>query len=80
MSDLNLKMHPWSNEGETVLVGVEISDKFDNNTVSVDCAQEQFRTIERSLYQVLHRTTGNESPRRVHQTQGQRDAKRGTQS
>ena len=49
-----LWMQAWSNEGETMLVCVESSDKFDGRTLSVDCSQKQFRTIEASLYQVLH--------------------------
>ena len=42
-----------------MLVCVESTDKFDSSTLSVDCAQEQFRTNEASLYHVLHRTTAN---------------------
>ena len=28
--------------------------------LALDCSNEEFRTIEASLYQVLHRTTANE--------------------
>ena len=34
--------------------------------------EEEFRTIEASLYQVLHRTAANEPRKMVQQTQGQR--------
>ena len=50
----------------------ESSDKYDDSALSVDCSQEQFRAIEASLYQVLHRTTVNQPLRIVQQTQGQR--------
>ena len=74
MSDLHFWMQAWSDEGETMLVSIGSSDKLDINTLSVDCTEEEFRTIEASLYQVLHRTTTNE-PRRtrtVQQTKGQK--------
>ena len=35
-------------------------DKFDNNVIALDCPSEDFRSIEASLYQVLHRTSSNE--------------------
>ena len=38
-----------------MLVRVTGTDKFDNNTLAVECADEEFRTIEASNYQVLHR-------------------------
>ena len=60
MSDLLLWMQAWSNEGETMLVNVESTDKFDINALAVICRQEEFRTNEASLYQVLHNTTANE--------------------
>ena len=45
-----------------MVVSVESSDKHDVNTLSTGCTEEEFRTIEASLYQVLHniskRTTG----------------------
>ena len=53
------------------LVSVEITDKFDNSTLAVDCPNEEFRLFEASLYQVLHRTTANEPLRIVQQTRGQ---------
>ena len=43
-----------------MLVSVESTNKFDSNTLPLDCADEEFRTLEVSLYQVLHRTTANE--------------------
>ena len=46
---------------ETMLVSVESTDKFDNSTLSVSSE----RTIEASLYQLLHRTRANEPLRRV---------------
>ena len=38
-----------------MLVSVESTDKF-----AVDCSAEEFRTIDASLYQVLHRTAAHE--------------------
>ena len=32
-----------------MFVSVESSDKFDNNTLAVDCADEEFRSIEASV-------------------------------
>ena len=49
---------------------VESTDKFDNSTLAVDSSDEEFRPIEASLYQVLHRTTSNEPLRIVQQTRG----------
>ena len=40
-----------------MLVSVDSTNKFDNNTLALDCSDEEFRSIEASLYQVLHRTT-----------------------
>ena len=54
MLDLHLWMQAWSDEGETMLVSVENTDKFDNSTLVVDCSDEEFRSIEASLYSVLH--------------------------
>ena len=54
-------MRAWSNEGETMLVSVESTDKFDNKTLAMDCS---------TLYQVLHRATANEPLRRVQQNTG----------
>ena len=64
MSDLHVWMHAWSTEGVTMLVSVESSHTYDDSTFSVDCSQEQFITIEASLYQVPQRATANE-PRRT---------------
>ena len=72
MSDLHLWMQTWSDEGETMLVSVESTDKFDNSTVAVDCSDEEYRSIEASHYQVLHRTTANEPLIIVQQTNGQK--------
>ena len=49
----------WSDDGETLLVSVAKTGKFDGGTPAVDCSDEEFRSIEASLYQVLHRTTAN---------------------
>ena len=46
-----------------MLVSVEGNDKFDKSTRAVDGSDEEFRTIEASLDQVLHRTTANAPPR-----------------
>ena len=42
-------------------VSVEKTDKFDSSALAVDCSDEEFRSIETSLYHVLHRTTQKES-------------------
>ena len=39
---------------------VDSVDRFDNNVIAFDCSDEEFRSIEASLYQVAHRTTSNE--------------------
>ena len=70
MSDLHLWMQAWSNQGEKMLVRVESVDKFDNSVIAIDCPDEEFRSIEASLYQVLHRTTSNEPWRIVQQDCG----------
>ena len=51
-----------------MLVSVESTDKFGSSTIAFDCSDEEFRSIEASLYQVLRRTTANESLRIVQQT------------
>ena len=80
MSDLHFWMPAWSEERETMLVSAERTVVFDNNTLAVDCSDEEFRTIETSLYQVQHRTTGNVPLRTVQQTRGQKgfEARRAT--
>ena len=55
-----------------MLVSVERTVMFDNNTLAVDCSDEEFRTSETSLYQVLHRTTANDPLKIVQQTRGQK--------
>ena len=55
-----------------MLARVESTDKFDNNAIALDCPDKEFRSIEASLYQVLHRTTSNERLRIVQQTRGQK--------
>ena len=55
-----------------MLARVESIDKFDNNVIAFDCPDEEFRSFEASLYQVLHRTTSNEPLRIVQQTRGQK--------
>ena len=55
-----------------MLARVDSIDKFDNNVIAFDCSDEEFRSIEASLYQVLHRTTPNEPLRIVQQTRGQK--------
>ena len=49
-----------------MLVSVESS------TLAFDCSDEEFRTIEASLYQVLHRTTANQPLRVAQHTRGQK--------
>ena len=72
MSDLHLWMQAWSNQGEKKLAIVGCSDRLDNNAIAFDCSDDEFRSIETSLYQVLHRTTSNEPLWTVQQTRGQR--------
>ena len=72
MSDLHLWVQASSNPREKMLAIVESVDKLDHNTIAFDCSDYEFRSIEESLYQVLHRTTSNESLRIVQQTRGQR--------
>ena len=72
MSDLHLWMQAWSDQGEQMLAKVESVDKFDNNVIAFDCSDEEFRSNEASLYQILHRTTSNEPLRIVQQTRGQK--------
>ena len=45
--------------------------KLDNNAIEFDCSDHEFRSVEASLYQVLHRTTASEPLRIVQQTRGQ---------
>ena len=70
MSDLHLWMQAWSNQGEKMLAIVEGNDRLDNN--AFDCSDDEFRSIETSLYQILHRTTSKEPLMIVQQTRGQR--------
>ena len=72
MSDLHLWMQAWSNQGEKMLVSVESTDKFDSSTIAFDCSDEEFTSIEGSLYHVSHRTTSNEPLKIVKQTRGQK--------
>ena len=69
--DLHLWMQAWSDQGEQMLARFQTMDKFDNNVIAFDCPDEEFRSIEASLYQVLHRTTSNEPLRIVQQRRGQ---------
>ena len=46
--------HAWPDGEETMLVGIERTDKFDNCALAVGFSDEEFRTIEASLDQVLH--------------------------
>ena len=72
MSDLHSWMQTWSDQGEQMLAVVESIDRFDNNVIAFDCSDEDFRSIESALYQVLHMTTSNEPLRIVQQTKGQK--------
>ena len=53
-----------------MLASVESTDNFENNTLAVDCSDEEFGTIVASFYQVRHRTTANEPLRVVRRTRG----------
>ena len=55
-----------------MLVSVESIYKFDNCTLAVHCADEEFRTTKASLDRVLHRTTANEPLKTVQPTKGQK--------
>ena len=70
MSDLHLWMQAWSDQGEKMLARVESIDKVDNNVIAFDCSDQEFRSIEASLYQVLHKTTSSEPLRIVQPTKG----------
>ena len=72
MSDLHLWMQAWSDQGERILSRVESVEKVDRDALAVDCTQEEFRALETTLYQVLHRTTANEPLKMVQQVEGQR--------
>ena len=72
MSDFHLWMQAWWNQGEMILTSVDRVDKFDSKAIAVDLPEAQFRLIEASPYQVLHRTTANEPLRIVQQTKGQK--------
>ena len=72
LSDLQLWMQAWSDQGEQMLARVESVDRFDNNVIAFGCSDEEFRLIEASLYQVLPRTTSNEPLRIVQQTKGKK--------
>ena len=72
MSDLHLWMQAWSTRGEMILTSDERVNKFDSSTIAVDCPEAEFRLIEASPYQVLHRTTANGPLRIVQQTKGQK--------
>ena len=52
-----------------IVEGVDMSDR---SAIAFDCSDDEFRSIEASLYQVLDRTTSNEPLRIVQQTRGQR--------
>ena len=54
-----------------MLVSVESTDSFNNSALAVDCSDEEFGTLEASLYQVLPSTTANEL-RIVQQPKGQK--------
>ena len=43
-----------------MLVSVESTEILDSSTIAFDCSDEELRSIEASLHQVLHRTTANE--------------------
>ena len=70
-SDLHLWTQAWSNQGEKMLAIVEGTDKLDNNAIAFDCSDDEFRSTEASLYQLLHTTKANEPLRTAQQTRGQ---------
>ena len=55
-----------------MLAIVEGADKLGDIAIAFDCSDDEFRSIEASLCQVLHRTTANEPLRIVQQTRRQR--------
>ena len=81
MSDLHLWVQAGSDKGETTSVSVKSTDTLDKST-PVDCTDEEFRTMEASLYQVLHRTTANEPTKKSHfnKRRDREDSKHGSRS
>ena len=55
-----------------MLAMVKSIDRFDNNVIAFDCSDEELRSIDSALWQVLHRTTSNEPLRTVQQTNGRK--------
>ena len=49
MTDLQLWMQAWSDQGEKMLAIVEGVDKLDHNSTAFDCSDDEFRSIEASL-------------------------------
>ena len=58
----------WSNQGDMIFTSVLRVDKFGCTAIAADCPEAEFRLIEASLYQVLHRTTATEPLRIMQQT------------
>ena len=66
-------MQAWSDEGETILVSVQKTDKFDSQRACTGIVQvEEFRSIEASLYQVLPQNDSKRTAEKIgQQTNGQ---------
>ena len=71
MAELHMWMPAWSDQGERILVRVEVVDKVERSTLA-DCTEADFRAFETALCQILRRTTTNEPLRMVQQVQGLR--------
>ena len=79
MSDLHLWMHRGQTR-EKKLVSVESTDRFDSSSLAFDCSDDEIRSIEASLYQVLDRTTANEQLRICNRQRDRRVSKHGVRS
>ena len=53
MAELHLWMQAWSDQGERILVRVQVVDKVERTTLAVDCTEADFRTFETALNQIL---------------------------
>ena len=64
-------MQSWSDEGGTLLVSAEKTDKFDSSTLAVDCSDEEFsRGV--TPPSIAQNDTANEPLGLVQQTRGQK--------
>ena len=69
MSDLRFGCKRGQIKESRCLPGSRASTSWTTMRLRFDCSDDEFRSIEASLYPVLHRTTANEPLRRVQQTE-----------